>query len=59
MRAKIPYLVNSALNDKSELVRHEAIEALGLMRAHESKETPRKMLEDPSEAVRETLQFLC
>jgi len=54
MRAKITYLVNSALNDKSELVRHEATEALGLMRAHECKETLRKMLEDPSEAVRKT-----
>jgi hypothetical protein len=54
MRAKIPYLVNSALNDKSELVRHEATESLGFMRAHECKETLRKMLEDPSEAVRET-----
>ena len=54
MRAKIPYLVNSALNDKSELVRHEATEALGFMRARECKETLRKKLEDPSEAVRET-----
>jgi HEAT repeat protein len=54
MRAKIPYLVNSALNDKSELVRHEATETLGFMRAHECKETLRKKLEDPSEAVRET-----
>jgi HEAT repeat protein len=54
MRAKIPYLVNSAMNDKSELVRHEATESLGFMRAHECKETLRKMLEDPSEAVRET-----
>jgi HEAT repeat protein len=34
MRAKIPYLINSAVNDKNELVRHEAIEALGLMRDH-------------------------
>jgi HEAT repeats len=54
MRAKIPYLVNSAMNDKSELVRHEATESLGFMRADECKETLRKMLEDPSEAVRET-----
>jgi HEAT repeat protein len=54
MRAKIPYLVNSALNDKSELVRHEATEALGFMRARECKETLRKKLEDPSQAVRET-----
>ena len=28
MRAKIPYLTNSALNDKSELVRHEADRSL-------------------------------
>jgi HEAT repeats len=54
MRAKIPYLINCALNDKSELVRHEATEALGFMRAPEFKETLRKKLEDPSEAVRET-----
>jgi HEAT repeats len=58
MRAKIPYLIKSALNDKSELVRHEAIEALGLMRAHGCKETLRKMLEDPSDAVRETAAFV-
>lgn len=58
MRAKIPHLINSALNDKSELVRHESIEALGLMRAHECKETLKKMLEDPSEAVRETAVFV-
>ncbi|HEX2067152.1 MAG TPA: HEAT repeat domain-containing protein [Nitrososphaeraceae archaeon] len=58
MRAKIPHLINSALNDKSELVRHESIEALGLMRAHECKETLKKMLEDPSEVVRETAVFV-
>ncbi len=53
MKAKIPYL-----NDKNELVRHEAIEALGLMRAHGCKETLRKMIEDPSDAVRETAVFV-
>ena len=58
MRAKIPYLINSALNDKSELVRHEAIEALGLMRAHECKEMLRKTLNDPSDAVRKTAAFV-
>jgi hypothetical protein len=58
MKAKIPYLINSALNDKKELVRHEAIEALGLMRAHGCKETLRNMLEDPSDAVRETAIFV-
>lgn len=58
MRNKIPHLIDSALNDKSELVRHEAIEALGLMRAHECKEALRKMVEDPSDAVRETAVFV-
>ena len=58
MKSKIPDLMNSALNDKKELVRHEAIEALGLMRAHECKETLRKMIEDPSEAVKETAIFV-
>ena len=43
MRAKIPYLINSAVNDKNEPVRHEAIESLGLMRAHECKETLKNM----------------
>jgi HEAT repeat protein len=58
MRAKIPDLVNSILNDKSDLVKHEAIEALGLLRDHGSKETLRKMLEDKGDAVRETAAFV-
>ncbi len=58
MRDKIPSLINSALNDKNVLVRHEAIEALGLMRAHECKDTLRNMLDDPSDAVRETAVFV-
>lgn len=58
MKSKIPNLIDSAINDKKELVRHEAIEALGLMRAHESKIELRKMLEDPSDAVRETAVFV-
>lgn len=58
MRAKIPDLVNSILNDKSDLVKHEAIEALGLLRDHGSKETLRKMLEDKGDAVSETAAFV-
>ncbi len=58
MKDKIPNLINSAQNDKSELVRHEAIEALGLMRAHECREVLKKMLDDPSDAVRETAVFV-
>lgn len=59
MRAKIPELMNSAQNDKSELVRHEATEGLGLIRAQESKEMLQKMAwQDPSPAVRETAVFV-
>ena len=58
MKSKIPDLINSALNDKKELVRHEAIEALGLLRDHGCKETLRKMLEDKGEAVSETAAFV-
>lgn len=58
MREKIPDLINSILNDKSDLVKHEAIEALGLLRDHGSKETLTKMLEDKGEAVSETAAFV-
>lgn len=58
IREKIPDLVNSILNDKSDLVKHEAIEALGLLRDHGSKETLTKMLDDKGEAVSETAAFV-
>jgi len=58
MRAKIPDLINSILNDRSDLVKHEAIEALGLLRDHGSKETLTMTLEDKSEAVSETAAFV-
>ena len=58
MREKIPDLINSILNDKSDLVKHEAIEALGLLRDQGSKETLTKMLEDKDEAVSETAAFV-
>jgi HEAT repeat protein len=59
MRAKIPDLMHAAERDESELVRHEATEGLGLIRAHEAKEMLRKMaLEDPSASVRETAVFV-
>jgi len=58
MRAKIPDLINSILNDRSDLVKHEAIEALGLLRDHGSKETLTMMLEDKSEAVTATAAFV-
>lgn len=58
MRKKIPDLVDSALNDKSTLVRHEALESLGLMRAFDSIELIKKLVNDESDAVRETAEFV-
>jgi len=58
MRSKIPDLLYSATNDKSEIARHESIEALGLMRAHEATEKLQEMTTSPSPAVRETAIFV-
>ena len=58
MRHKIPALVDSAINDKSMLTRHESIEALGLMRAFEAEEQIKKMVDDSSIDVRETAEFV-
>jgi HEAT repeat protein len=58
MRKKIPVLVDAALHDKSVLTQHEAIEALGLMRAFEAEELIKKALKDPSVEVRETAEFV-
>lgn len=58
MRKKIPNLVNSCLHDKSPLVRHEALESLGLMRAFEAKELIMNALNDPNNAVIETAAFV-
>jgi len=58
MRSKIPILVESALNDKSILTKHEAIESLGLMRAFESIDMIRDAEVDPSIDVRETARFV-
>jgi len=58
MRSKIPVLIDAALNDKSILVKHEAIESLGLMRATESIDLIRDLEVDPSIDVRETARFV-
>ena len=58
MRSKIPVLIDAALNDKSILTKHEAIEALGLMRAFESIDLIRDAEVDPSIDVRETARFV-
>jgi len=58
LRDKIPVLVDTALNDKSLLSKHEAIEALGLMRAFEVEDSTKKALKDTSVDVRETAEFV-
>lgn len=58
MRTKIPALVESALNDKSILTKHEAIESLGLMRAFDAIDLIRDAEIDPSIDVRETARFV-
>ncbi len=57
MREKIPDLLNSALNDKSSLARHEAIECLGGIEAFEVKDDLKKALKDPVSYVAETAAF--
>ena len=58
MRAKIPSLIKAALEDKSGLTRHEAIESLGLMRATEVTELIKESLNDPLDDVRQTAAFV-
>jgi len=57
MRKKIPDLISTALNDKSGLAKHEAIECLALMKAFEAKEAITKALDDSIPYVRETAAF--
>jgi HEAT repeat protein len=58
MKNKIPALVDAALNDKSILTKHEAIESLGLMRAFDAIDLIRDAETDPSIDVRETARFV-
>ena len=58
MKSKIPDLIDAALNDKSILTKHEAIESLGLMRAFDSIDLIRDAENDPSIDVRETAIFV-
>jgi len=57
MRKKIPDLLNSALNDRSSLARHESLECLAGMEAFEIKDDLKKALEDPVSYVAETASF--
>ena len=58
MRKKIPELMNAALSDQNILTRHESLEALGIIRAHECKDMLKKALDDPVFEVRETALFV-
>ena len=58
MREKIPDLVNTAIYDDSIVARHEAVEALGLMRAFETAPALKKFENDPNPDVRETVAFV-
>lgn len=57
MRDKIPDLVETALHDDTILARHEAIEALGLMRAFEVKNTIQGLTFDSNRDISETAKF--
>ncbi len=58
MRSKIPVLIQAALNDKSGLTKHEALESLGLMRATEVVDLIKDALEDPNDDVKQTASFV-
>ena len=58
MRQKIPDLVQAGLYDESSLVRHEAIECLGIIRAFDQMDSIKKALDDPSEHVKITARMV-
>jgi len=59
MRKQIPTLMDAAVHDESDLVRHEAIECLSIIRADDKMdEIIRKGMEDQSKIVRETAVFV-
>ena len=59
MRKQIPALISAALYDESDLVRHEAIECLSIIRADDKMdEVIKKSMNDSSEIVRDTALFV-
>jgi HEAT repeat protein len=60
MSDKIPELYNTIENDESDVARHEAIEALGLMRVQtdDCKKLLTRMAKEPNKAVSETATFV-
>jgi HEAT repeat protein len=58
MRSKIPDLIAHVETDPSGLAKHEAIEALGLMRAFEAEEMVKKHCTHPNPDVKQTAEFV-
>jgi len=58
MRQKIDDLLEAGLHDKSALVRHEAIECLGIIRAFETIDSIKLALKDPDPHVKETARMV-
>lgn len=58
LRHKIPVLVDLAMNHDRILARHEAIEALGLMRAFEAIDDISKLINDVNPDISETAMFV-
>ncbi len=58
MTAKTQALVDACLHDPSPLVRHEAVECLGILHAYDREPDIRKVLKDPDPSVRDTAVFV-
>jgi len=58
MHQKIPDLTESALNDESGLVAHEAIESLGLLNAFDSDDLISSSIQSQNQDVRQTAEFV-
>ena len=60
MNHKIPDLREAGLHDESALVRHEAIECLSIIHAHDEETITafNKSLKDPDKHVRDTAKFV-
>lgn len=58
MTHKADDLADASLYDPSPLVRHEAVECLGILHAYDYEDTIKKVLEDPEPAVSDTAKFV-
>ncbi len=58
MRRKIPALEECILNNETDLVRHEAIESLGLLSSFDSKKLISKFLTSSNIDIKQTAEFV-